>query len=157
VGGHARCLNFDYAIALNFERRFFVSKRIAFQNMERVTDVARREAEELTLAARNERETLAREKEGLKKAARAHRSRADKAEDALKVHEEKLADRERKLEEARSQADAWRDRWGRVFVSNAKTVRVCVSRQCQARGQVLRFFSGEYILRGKDFCFYHML
>nr|CAB3264551.1 outer dense fiber protein 2-like [Phallusia mammillata] len=87
---------------------------VQLKNMERDTEVARREAEEITAAARSEREMIAREKEGLKKATRSQRNRAEKAEDEMKRMEERLGDRERKLEEARSQADAWRDRYQRT-------------------------------------------
>uniref|UniRef100_H2ZEZ0 Uncharacterized protein n=1 Tax=Ciona savignyi TaxID=51511 RepID=H2ZEZ0_CIOSA len=86
---------------------------VQLKNIERDTDAVRREAEEATASARLERETMAREKDGLKKATRAQRGRAEKAEESLRVIESRLDDRERKLDEARSQADAWRDRYQR--------------------------------------------
>ncbi|XP_078495501.1 outer dense fiber protein 2-like isoform X2 [Ciona intestinalis] len=87
---------------------------VQLKSIERDTNAIRHEAQEMTGAARQEREAVAREKEGLKKATRAQKSRADKAEEALKITESRLDDRERKLDEARSQADAWRERYQRA-------------------------------------------
>uniref|UniRef100_H2ZEZ2 Outer dense fiber protein 2 n=1 Tax=Ciona savignyi TaxID=51511 RepID=H2ZEZ2_CIOSA len=122
---------------------------VQLKNIERDTDAVRREAEEATASARLERETMAREKDGLKKATRAQRGRAEKAEESLRVIESRLDDRERKLDEARSQADAWRDRYQRTNEEKAVLDDHVVSLTQKVADMESTLRTNEMLARGK--------